>query len=93
MELTKNKSSYGQLCYQIERNIVKRPTLTGKQTERNTRKNLSKNYHLIMSIFSLFNFVSSIKFFGLNQMVSMRDLFFLFIFDFSCLKGNIKSPR
>ena len=71
--------------------MLKWPTFTGKETER-TRKNLSRTYYLIMSIFSLFHFVSSIKLFGLNQMVSMRDLLFLFIFEFVWMKGEYKKP-
>ena len=59
--LTKNNWSYSQLSCKLERNIVKRLTLTRKQTERNTRKKLSRSYHLIMSIFSLFHCFASIK--------------------------------
>ena len=51
MELTKNNSSHSELSYNLEGNIVKGVTLTGKQTERNTRKKLSTTYHVIMSIF------------------------------------------
>ena len=61
MELSKNSSCHSHLSYKVERNIVKRFTLTGKQTERNTRKKFSRTYHLIMSIFSLFHFVTSMK--------------------------------
>ena len=41
-------------------------------------------------------FVSFCRFhenFGLNQLVSMRDLVFLFIFDFISIKANINSPE
>ena len=34
MELTKNYSSYSQLFLNLERNVVKWLTLTGKQTEK-----------------------------------------------------------
>ena len=61
MELTKNNWSDRQLSYKLERNIVKGLTLTGKQTKRNTRRNFSKGYHLIMSIFSSFHFVVVMK--------------------------------
>ena len=61
MELIKNNSCESQLSYNLERNIVKRLTLTGKQTERITQRKLSTMYHVIMSIFSLFHFVASIK--------------------------------
>ena len=60
-ELTKNNSSHSQSSYNLERNRVKRLTLTGKQTERNTRKKLSTTCYLIMSIFSLLHFVASMK--------------------------------
>ena len=68
-ELTKNNSSHSQLSYNLERNIVKWLTLTAKETEtqgnwkanRNTQKKLSPSYHLIISIFSLFHFVASMK--------------------------------
>ena len=60
-ELTKNTSSLSQLSYKLEKDIVKLLTLTGKETQRNTRKKLSRTYHLIMSIFSLFYFVGSMK--------------------------------
>ena len=46
------------LSRKLEKNIVNWLTLTGKQKERNTRKKLSRTYHLIMSIFSLFDFVA-----------------------------------
>ena len=61
MESNKNNSSHSQLSYNLERNIVKRLTLTAKQTENNTRKKSSTTYHMIMSIFSLLHFVASIK--------------------------------
>ena len=60
-ELTKNNWSHSQRSFNLERNIVKRLTLTGKQTKRNIRKKLSRNYHRITSIFSLFHFFSSMK--------------------------------
>ena len=63
MELTKNNSCHSILSYNLERNIVKRLTLTGKQTERITRKKLSTTYHMIMSIFSLFHFAAFMKIF------------------------------
>ena len=93
VELTKKHSSHSHLSYNLKRKTKKWPTLTGKQTEGNTWKKRARTYHLMMPIFSLFHFVSSVKFFGLNQIVSMRDLLFLFIFDFIWIKGNIKSPR
>ena len=49
---------------------------------------LSRTYHLIISIFSLFHFV-----FGLNQFVSMRDPIFLFIFDFFFNSTEHKQPE
>ena len=61
MELRKNNSYHSQLFYNLERDIVKCVALTGKQTERNTRIKLSTIYHGIMSIFSLFHFIASIK--------------------------------
>ena len=62
MELTKNTSSDSQLFYKLEKNnIVKSLTLTGKETQRNKRKKRSRTYHLIMSVFSLFDFVASMK--------------------------------
>ena len=61
MELTKNNSYHSQLSDNLERNIVNLLTLTGKQTERNTQRRLSTTYQLIMSIFSLFHFVASVK--------------------------------
>ena len=61
MELTKNNSYHSQVSYNLERNIVNLLTLTGKQTERSTRKKLSTSYHLIMSLLSLFLFVASMK--------------------------------
>ena len=61
MELTKNNLCHSQLSYNLERNIKKRLTFTGKQTERITDKKLSTIYHLIMSSFSLFQFVGSTK--------------------------------
>ena len=62
MALTKNTSSHSQLCYKLEKkNIVKCLTITGKETQRNTPKKLSTTCHVITSIFSLFNFVASMK--------------------------------
>ena len=61
MELTKNNSYHSQLSDNLERNIVKLLTLTGKQTERNTQRKPSTTYQLITSIFSLFHFVASMK--------------------------------
>ena len=61
MELTKNNSCHSQLSHNLERNIVKLLTLTGKQTERSPRKKLSTTFHVIMSLFSLFHFVTSMK--------------------------------
>ena len=61
MEGTKNYWSHSQLSCNLERNIVKLLILTGKQTERNTRRKLSTTYSLIMSIFSSFHFVASMK--------------------------------
>ena len=52
MELTKNNWSHSQLSHKFER----------KKTERNTRNELSSAYHLIMFIFSLFHFVTSMQF-------------------------------
>ena len=66
--LTKNNWSYSQLSGKLERNIVKRLTLTRKQTERNTRKKLPRSYHLIMSIFSSFHFVAV-----MNILTSIRS--------------------
>ena len=61
-KLTKNTSSHSQLSYKLEKkNIVKWLTLTGKETKRNTRKKLSRSNHLMMSIFSLFRFIASMK--------------------------------
>ena len=67
VELAKNNLCHSQLSYNLERNIVKWVTITAKQTERITQKNLSKIYHLIMSIFSLFHFVASMKPLALNR--------------------------
>ena len=61
MELTKNNMYRSKLSYNLQRNIVNLLTLTGKQTERNTQRKLSTTYQLIMSIFSLFHFVASVK--------------------------------
>ena len=47
---------------------------------------MSLTYHLIMSIFSLFHLLASIKTFGLKKIVSVRDLLFLFIFDFISIR-------
>ena len=58
MELTKNTSCHSQLSCNLERNIVKLLTLTGKQTERTIQKKLSTIYHLIMSVFYLFYFLA-----------------------------------
>ena len=44
MELTKNNSYHSQLSDNLERNIVKLLTSTGKQTERNTQRKLSTTY-------------------------------------------------
>ena len=62
MELTKNTSSHNRLSYKLEKqNVVKRLNITGKETQRNTRKKLSKTCHVITFIFSLFHFVVSMK--------------------------------
>ena len=62
MELTKNSSSHSRISYKLEKkNIVKGLILTGKETQRNSRKKVSTTYHLIMSIFSLCYFVASMK--------------------------------
>ena len=61
MELTKNNSYHSQLSDNLKRDLVKLLTLTGKQRERNTQRKLSTTYQLIMSIFSLFHFVASMK--------------------------------
>ena len=48
--------------YKLEKkNIVKCLTLTAKETQLNTRKKVSRTYHLIMSIFPLFHFVAFMK--------------------------------
>ena len=57
MELTKNTSSHSRLSYKLKKKIVKFLTVTGKETQRNTRRKLSRTYHLIMSIFSFVHFV------------------------------------
>ena len=62
VELTKNNWSHSQLSYKLGRNILKWLTLTAKQKETNTRSKLSRSYHLIMSIFSLFILSLSWKF-------------------------------
>ena len=67
MELTKNTSCHSQLSYNLERNIVKLLTLTGKQTERTIQKKLSTIYHLIMSVFYLFYFLAF-----MNLLASIR---------------------
>ena len=64
MELTKNTSSHGQPFCKVERNIAMCLTLIWKETQRNTPKKLSRTYHLIMSIFSLFHFVAFMKLFA-----------------------------
>ena len=99
MELTKKNSSHSHFSYKLERNIVKLITFTGKQTKKNTRKKHSRSYHLIfmMCIFSLL-FASFCRFhatFGVNQIVSVPDLLFLFIFEFIVVeqKKNANSPR
>ena len=66
MELKKDNSSRSQLSYKLKK-IVKRFTLTGKQTERNKGKKLSRSYLLIKSIFFLFHFVASIKLVASNR--------------------------
>ena len=66
MELKKDNSSRSQLYYKLKK-IVKRFTLTGKQTERNKRKKLSRTYLLIKSIFFFFHFVASIKLVASNR--------------------------
>ena len=93
-ELRKKNSSHSHSSYKLERNIVKLITFTGKQTKKNTRKKHSRSYHLIimMSIFSLL-FSSFCRFhgtFGVNQIVSMPDLLFLFIFEFISTKKEHK---
>ena len=58
----KNTSSDSKIFRKLEKeNIGKWLTLTGKESQGNTRKKLSRAYHLIVSIFSLFLFI-----FGLN---------------------------
>ena len=52
--LMKSDSSYSQLSSKLERNIVNRFTLTGKQTEMNTQRKLSNPDHVIISIFLCF---------------------------------------
>ena len=66
MELKKNNSSHSEISCNLERNIVKCLTLTGKQIERNTRKKLSTTYHLIMSIFIFVSFCRFHEMFGVN---------------------------
>ena len=58
---------HSQLSYNLERNIVKLLTLTGKQTERTIQKKLSTIYHLIMSVFYLFYFLAF-----MNLLASIR---------------------
>ena len=53
--------SWSTFLYARKKVIVNWLTITGKETERNTRKKLSRSYHMIMSIFSLFHFVSFMK--------------------------------
>ena len=60
MDLTKNNSSQGQLFYNLERNVVKRLTLSGKQTEKEHREedhfNLSSdNVYLLFVSFCRFH--------------------------------------
>ena len=46
------------------------------------------NVYLLFVSFCCFHIT-----FGLNQIVSMRDLLLLFTFEFICIKANINSPR
>ena len=64
VELTKNNSCHSQLSYNLKRNFVKWHTLTGKETERNTRKKVnlsSDNVYFFFASFLLFH-----QTFGLN---------------------------
>ena len=61
MELTKNALCHSQLSISYKKKKHWKVTLTGNETKRNTRKKLSTIYHLIMSIFSSFHFVCSMK--------------------------------
>ena len=61
MGLTKNTLSHSQLSCKLEKKVVNGLTLNRKETKRNTRKKISRTYHLIMSIFSLVHFVASMK--------------------------------
>ena len=60
MELTRNNSSHSQLFYNLERNVVKLLTLTGKQTEKEHTEeddfNLSSdNVYLLLVLFCRFH--------------------------------------
>ena len=66
MELTKNNSCHSQLSYNLERNIVKGLCLTGKQTERNTRKKLSTTYRPNIVRLFFASFCRFHEFFGVN---------------------------
>ena len=58
-----------------------------------TQEKLSKTYHLITLLFSLFLFSRFHGNFGLNQMVCMRHLIFLFMCDLILIEGKMKSFR
>ena len=63
VKLTKNTSSHSQLSYKLgkKKHCKVNYINSKKKAERNTRKKFSRTYHLIMSIFSLFHFVASMK--------------------------------
>ena len=58
-----------------------------------TQGKLSKANHLIILLFSLFLFSRFHGNFGLNQMVCMRHLIFLFMCDLILIEGKMKSFR
>ena len=73
VELTKNSSSHSQLSYKVEKkkktqNGIKRLTLTGNDAEEEHTEEgqLSRTYHLIMSIFFFVSFCRFLKNFGSN---------------------------
>ena len=59
MELTKNTSPHSQLFIRLKKK--EHCKVSYFNWKGNTRKKLSRFYHLIMSIFSLFHFVASMK--------------------------------
>ena len=79
VELTKNTLSRSQLSYRLEKKIIVMWfTLNGKKT-RNTRKKLSRTYHLIMFI-SSYCFILSLPWKFCRQLVG-KDTWLAFVVD------------